>query len=52
MPQGTSVHKMYEDLVKKGYSKKTAAKMAQARTGLALVTGKPPKMRTLKLKRR
>ena len=32
---------MYEALLKEGYSKKDAAKEAQARTGMSVVTGKP-----------
>lgn len=37
MPKGTPVHKLFDALVKK------AAKIAQAKTGTALATGKPPK---------
>lgn len=43
MPKGTPVHNMYEKLLKEGYSKGSAARIAQAKTGLALATGKPPK---------
>ena len=32
---------LYNELVNKGYSKKDAAKEAQARTGVSAVTGKP-----------
>lgn len=42
MPAGTKVETLYEALKKKGYSKASAAKIAQAKTGLALATGKPP----------
>jgi len=43
MPTGTSVDNLYRDLLKKGYAKSDAAKIAQAKTGLSLVTGRPPK---------
>ena len=43
MPEDTRVEKLYKDLLSKGYDKKNAAKISQAKTGLALVTGKPPK---------
>lgn len=43
MPVGTPVHKMYMDLLSKGMDQPSAAKIAQAKTGLSLVTGKPPK---------
>lgn len=43
MPKGTKVHNMYEALLKKGYSKESAARIAQHRTGQALATGKSPK---------
>lgn len=43
MPAGTPVDRMYKHLLSTGYTKKDAAKIAQAKTGLALVTGKPPK---------
>jgi hypothetical protein len=36
MPENTPVHST-------GLSKESAARIAQAKTGLALVTGKPPK---------
>ena len=34
---------IYEALVGKGYPRGKAAAIAQAKTGLALATGKPPK---------
>ena len=37
---------LYNELVNKGYSKKDAAKEAQARTGLSLVTGRRIKDKT------
>lgn len=44
MPKGTKVHKVYDALRKqRGMSKAQAAKIAQASTGKALATGKPPK---------
>jgi len=43
MPKGTKVHKVYEALRRSGYSKASAAKIAQAKTGKSLVTGKKPK---------
>lgn len=45
MPKNTPVHKLYEELRRKGATKEQAARIAQARTGLALKTGKPPKRR-------
>lgn len=43
MPKGTTVERMYRALRRKGKAKATAAKIAQAQTGLALATGRPPK---------
>ncbi len=43
MPKGTKVHKMYEALLREGYSKSSAARIAQKKTGLALATGRKPK---------
>lgn len=43
MPKNSKVHKLYEALLKEGYSKASAAKIAQAKTKLALSTGKKPK---------
>jgi len=43
MPKGTRVHNLYEKLLKKGYSKGKAARIAQHATGQALATGKAPK---------
>jgi hypothetical protein len=34
---------MYKGLLKEGRSKESAARIAQAQTGLSLQTGKPPK---------
>jgi hypothetical protein len=43
MPKNTKVHHLYEDLLKQGKSKAGAARIAQAKTGLSLQTGRPPK---------
>jgi len=43
MPQGTKVEEMYTAMLREGMSKGKAARIAQAKTGLALATGKPPK---------
>ena len=45
MPKGTKVEKVYTALVREGYDKGAAARIAQAKTHLALATGKPPKRR-------
>ena len=43
MPTGTKVNAVYQALLKKGYSKEKAARIAQSQTGEALATGRPPK---------
>ena len=43
MPAGTKVNEVYQALLKKGYSKEKAARIAQSQTGEALATGRPPK---------
>lgn len=43
MPKGSKVHHVYEALLRAGKSKASAARIAQAKTGQALATGKPPK---------
>lgn len=43
MPNNTKVHKMYEALKEKGYSKEKSARIAQAKTGKSLKTGRKPK---------
>jgi len=43
MPKGTRVEKMYKALLRQGHSKAAAAKMAQAKTGQSLKTGKKTK---------
>ena len=59
MPTGTRVDKMYKHLLSTGkYDKSTAARIAQAKTGLSLVTGKAPSVprrkngSSIKLKKR
>jgi len=42
MPIGSKVHGVYRALLRKGYAKANAARIAQSQTGLALKTGKPP----------
>lgn len=43
MPRNSKVHKVYEALLRDGYSKASAARIAQDRTGQSLATGKPAK---------
>lgn len=43
MPKNTRVHRMYDALVRQGMDKGTAARIAQAKTGRALATGRKPK---------
>jgi hypothetical protein len=43
MPKGTKVEKMYQAMKREGMDAGKAARIAQAKTGLALATGKPPK---------
>ena len=43
MPPGTKVDRMYKHLLSSGYTEAQAAKIAQAKTGLALKTGRRPK---------
>ncbi len=42
MPKGTKVDRTYKALRRKGASAGKAARIAQAATGEALATGKPP----------
>lgn len=46
MPKGTKVHKMYDAMVGEGMPKAKAARIAQAKTGKSLKTGKAPKRKT------
>jgi len=41
-PEDSHVHHVYEALKEEGKSEESAAKIAQAQTGEALATGKPP----------
>ncbi len=43
MPKDTKVHKVYEALKREGKSTADATKIAQAKTGQSLMTGKPIK---------
>jgi hypothetical protein len=43
MPKNSHVHKTFANLKAQGHSEESAAKIAQAVTGEALKTGKPPK---------
>ncbi len=43
MPEGTKVDRMYKALVREGKSKGQAARIAQAKTGKSLKTGRAPK---------
>ena len=43
MPKGTKVHRTFEALKREGKSPGSAARIAQAKTGQSLKTGKPPK---------
>ncbi len=43
MPEGTKVHRLYKILLRAGHSVKSAVRIAQAKTGLSLKTGKKPK---------
>ena len=45
MPRGTKVEELYRELLTRGYSKESAAIIAQSKTGVALRTGRPPKRR-------
>ncbi len=45
MPEGTRVHKRYEELRAEGHTKASAAKIAQSETGQSLKTGKKSKHR-------
>lgn len=47
MPKGTVVHRMFEALKRSGKSVASAARIAQARTGKSLHTGKAPKRKTV-----
>lgn len=46
MPKGSKVHKSYTAMRREGMPKGKAARIAQASTGQALKTGKPPKAKS------
>jgi hypothetical protein len=46
MPEGTKVDDLYKKLKASGHSVESAVRIAQAVTGEALATGKPPKHKT------
>lgn len=52
MPRGTKVHEIYEAILRKTGDKGKAARIAQAKTGKSLKTGKKPKKKRGKKKRR
>ena len=43
MPAGTEVDRIYQALLKLGYSEEKAARIAQSKSGQSLQTGQPPK---------
>lgn len=51
MPEGSKVDRVYKALLREGHSKASAAKIAQARTGQSLQTGRPPRHSQRKGKR-
>jgi hypothetical protein len=51
MPADSRVHVMYQALLREGNDPATAARIAQAKTGLALRTGRPPMRKSVKLKK-
>jgi hypothetical protein len=52
MPHGTKVHNIYSALLRKGYVKAKAARIAQSKSGQVLATGKPPKGKKLYRRRK
>jgi hypothetical protein len=52
MPVGSKVHRVYKALLREGWEKANAARIAQWRTGQALATGKPPKGKKLYKKKK
>jgi hypothetical protein len=48
MPKGTKVDDLYEELLAQGKTPQEAARIAQAKTGLSLKTGLPPKKKKSK----
>ena len=52
MPKGSKVEKVYQALKREGADSGKAARIAQAQTGQALATGKPPKHSKASAKRK
>ena len=52
MPKNTKVHRLFEALKADNYSVASAAKIAQAKTGKSLATGKAPKSKSHASKRK
>ena len=50
-PTGTRVDNLFQILKGKGYPVGSAAKISQAKTGLSLQTGKPPKGKSKRKKK-
>jgi hypothetical protein len=48
MPKNTKVHKLADALRKKGHSKQSAIKIAQAKTGQSYKTGRKTRKKTRK----
>lgn len=48
MPEGTRVARMVKALMREGYDKVSAIKIAQSRTGQSYMTGKPSKSKKKK----
>ncbi len=46
MPRGTKVDNIFQALKREGKSVGSAARIAQAKTGLSLATGKKPKRKS------
>lgn len=52
MPTGTKVDNMYQAFKREGMDEGKAARIAQSKTGQALATGKPPKGKGLRGRRK
>jgi nicotinamide mononucleotide (NMN) deamidase PncC len=46
MPKGTEVDNVYQEMLRQGKNKASAARIAQSITGMSLKTGKKPKKKT------
>jgi len=51
MPKNTKVGKMYDAMKREGMDKGKAARIAQAKTGKSLATGKTPKTHAAKVRK-